>query len=67
MTVELVKLYQDMKMKKLGTVAWRARTAEVLDRMRRLDGKAPEVRMYLAHLLITEERYTCLFYTSRCV
>ena len=58
MTVELVKLYQDMKMKKLGTVAWRARTAEVLDRMRRLDGKAPEVRMYLAHLLITEERYT---------
>lgn len=57
MTVELVKLYQELRMKRLNAVQWRARTAEVVERMRRLDERAVEVKLYQAHLLITEERF----------
>lgn len=57
MTVELVKLYQELRMKKLNAAQWRARTAEVVERLRRLDEKSIPVRLYQAHLLITEERF----------
>ena len=57
MTVELVKLYQELRMKKLNAVQWRARTAEVVERLRRLDEKSIPVKLYQAHLLITEERF----------
>ena len=57
MTVELVKLYQELRMKKLNAVQWRARTAEVVERLRRLDERSVPVKLYQAHLLITEERF----------
>ena len=57
LTVELVRLYQDYKMKRMNAVLWRAQTAEVVERMKRLDDKNPAVRLYQAHLLITEERF----------
>ncbi len=55
--VELVELYQEYKMKKCTASDWHARTAQVVERMRRMDEKALEARLYQAHLLITEERY----------
>ena len=57
LTVELVRLYQDYKMKRMNAVLWRAQTAEVVERMKRLDDKNPAVRLYQAHLLITEESF----------
>ncbi|HJC57522.1 MAG TPA: hypothetical protein H9700_09175 [Candidatus Eisenbergiella intestinipullorum] len=57
MTVELVKLYQELRMKKLNAVQWRARTAEVVERLHRLDERSVVVKLYQAHLLITEERF----------
>ncbi|HJA92262.1 MAG TPA: hypothetical protein H9717_03975 [Candidatus Eisenbergiella merdipullorum] len=57
MTAELIKLYQELKMKRLNTVQWQARTAEVVERLHRLNDRAPEVKLYQAHLLITEERF----------
>ena len=57
LTVELVSLYQELRMKKLNTVQWRERTAGVVERLRRLNDQAAEVKLYQAHLLITEERF----------
>lgn len=55
--VELVELYQDYKMKKCTASDWLERTAQVVERMRRMDEKSLEARLYQTHLLITEERY----------
>lgn len=57
LTVELVRLYQSVKMKKMSTDLWRSQTREVVDRMKRIEDKNPAVRLYQAHLLITEERF----------
>lgn len=54
--VDLVKLYQDYKMKKMSAAAWRTGTADVIERMKRLDEHAPEIRLYQVQLLMTENR-----------
>ena len=57
MTVELMKLYQEFRLKRLNAVQWRTRTAEVVERLRRLNERSVAVKLFQAHLLITEERF----------
>lgn len=57
MTVELVRLYQDYKMKKINAGMWRAQTTEVVERMRRLDDRAAAAKLFQAQLLMTGESY----------
>lgn len=56
MMVELVELYQEYRMKKITAAGWRAQTADVVERMRRLEEGALELRLYQVHLMITEQR-----------
>lgn len=57
LTLELVRLYQNLKMKKINASGWRQQTAEIAERLRRLDDRSVTVQLYRAHLLITQERY----------
>lgn len=57
MTVELMRLYQDFRLKRLNAVQWRAQTAGAVERLRRLNEKSAAVKLFQAHLLITEERF----------
>ena len=57
LTVELVRLYQTYKMKKINMKLWKAQTGEVVERMKRLDDKNPAILLFQAHLRITEESF----------
>ena len=57
MTVELMRLYQDFRLKRLNAVQWRAQTAGAVERLHRLNEKSAAVKLFQAHLLITEERF----------
>ncbi len=54
--VELIRLYQDYKLKKISAADWQAGSAGTVERMRRLDEHSPEVRLYQVQLLLTENR-----------
>ena len=57
MTVELMRLYQEFRLKRLNAVQWRAQTAAAVERLRRVNERSAAVKLFQAHLLITEERF----------
>lgn len=54
---EMVTLYQKFKMKKIGLTTWRSEMNEVLEKMRKLDDRSVEIRLYQVQLLMTESRF----------
>lgn len=55
--LQLTEAYLDFRMKKTNTAKWLAATRQIVDRMNAMDDKDPAVRLFQAHILITEERY----------
>lgn len=55
--VKLMQLYQNFRLKKIGTDAWLKETGELVDRMVTLDEGDVAARLFQAQLLISGERY----------
>lgn len=56
LTVELVKLYEDFRAKKIGSRDWIAETGRLVNKMNATDAKDPAFRLYTAQYLITANR-----------
>ncbi len=55
--VQLVKAYQDFRMKKIGSAAWLEATEAIVEDMVAQNEDDVETRLFQAQLLISEERY----------
>ncbi len=56
LTVELVRLYEDFRAKKIGSRDWIAETGRLVNKMNATDAKDPAFRLYTAQYLITANR-----------
>lgn len=54
--VELVKLYEDFRFKKIGSRDWLSESGKLVNRMNAVDAKDPAFRLYTAQYLITASR-----------
>lgn len=54
--VELVKLYENFRSKKIGSRDWLAETGKLVNRMNAVDAMDPAFRLYTAQYLITASR-----------
>ena len=54
---QIMKYYQESRLKKIGTGTWLAETGKLVERMVTMDEKDVSARLFQAQLLITEERY----------
>lgn len=52
----LTKLYVDSRLKKIPTSKWRRDTEMLLEKMRELDDRNLDVKLFRAHLLITQDK-----------
>lgn len=55
--LQMMKYYQDFRLKKIGTGTWLGETGKLVERMVTMDEKDVSARLFQAQLLITEERY----------
>ena len=54
---QMMKYYQEFRLKKIGTGTWLSETGKLVERMVTMDEKDVSARLFQAQLLITEERY----------
>ena len=54
---QIMKYYEESRLKKIGTGTWLAETGKLVERMVTMDEKDVPARLFQAQLLITEERY----------
>ena len=54
---QIMKYYQEFRLKKIGTGTWLAETGKLVERMVNMDERDVSARLFQAQLLITEERY----------
>lgn len=55
--VQIMKLYQSFRLKKIGTSAWLKETGKLVERLALQNENDTTIRLFQAQLLITEERY----------
>ena len=53
---QMVRLYEQLRTKKIGTKQWQKEAADCVERMSHLMERDPIPRLFKAHLLITEEK-----------
>ncbi|WP_026529083.1 DUF5717 family protein [Butyrivibrio sp. VCD2006] len=56
LTVELVKLYENFRCKKIGSREWLSESGRLVNRMNAVDAMDPAFRLYTAQYLITASR-----------
>ncbi|MCI5584167.1 MAG: DUF5717 family protein [Lachnospiraceae bacterium] len=56
MRVELTELYMDFRARRIAAPRWRKETEGLLEKMRVLDERNPQPRLFLAHLYITSDK-----------
>ncbi len=54
---QIMKYYEDFRLRKIGTGTWLAETGKLVERMVTMDERDASARLFQAQLLITEERY----------
>ena len=54
---QIMKYYEEFRLKKIGTGTWLSETGKLVERMVTMDEKDVSARLFQAQLLITEERY----------
>lgn len=55
-SLQMVRLYEQLRTKKLSTSQWQKEAAECVERMLKFADKDPAPRLFKAHLLITENK-----------
>ena len=56
MRIQLTELYMDFRSKRIAASHWRKETEQLLDKMRTMDSRNPQGRLFMAHLYISSDK-----------